>query len=1121
MHIRISGIAALTALFGLAACSKTITPLPPPAPPRILSFTADARVVNKGASVKLTFTTENATEVVLLDQLGNEVQVTGTVAQGDATVTPQSNNAFYVLRANGEGGTDSAFVQVGVNAPLETVFLVAVPPVLKAGEKVSLLYSAEGGSSPTLTDSSGMSLPVTQGSGVVTDTPKRSTTYTFKATGPQGAVTATAKVQVVPVISELKATPATASLDPADGKRRITLVWKTAGGDSLELAEATFGVLHTTTNTTDVASGSFTFVVPDGFLGDAGTPDDAGTRDGGAGPRPIGDRYPLSFTVTVKTNEMPAQEVSKTLLSVVGDGPAIINFQVPPAVTDGKPLEVSWAAVAHRAQLWLDGKLVFETVPPASANGALALPSPKATTQVTLRVFDFAGFSTEETRTVKSVRTPVVKTFTVPSPVARAGDAVTASWSTENATQVVLRVKNGPVLFTTKVAGQVTQGMAPVVPTRSQTLVLEAYNDANDFDAKPANVVVSAPANTSANPDPAAPGYTVQLAWDVASIQHVDVVGLPVPTATSASSAISFIDLDLVADAETLSVTNRDDGYATVKTRAGFTFPFLGVMRSTFAASVNGALVLGESAPALKSNVNLATVTTSPPPPLLAPFWDDLHLGTFGSIKQYVEGSTFPRRLIVQWSKVTVGGNSESELTFQVQLFESGEVRYAYKTLADPNGASTGSGATVGIFGGLGVFGTVFSHDQAVLSEGQLLTWLTQGTPTGTLPVTVTGPAAPGFFLKLQNAQYAWVFQPLRVFTAGAVTVNEAMPVPAQGVPMGQWVELYNPSGIDIDLSGLALSADSAPSAPYIFPPATVMAPGTYLVLGQTTSALDNDDAGVALAWASGEVPLARTDKASLTVAPTDGGIGGFLVSQLAWADAGTGVSAQYETVRGTVTGCMRKLGYGTQGGFGSPGKANESCFPYAMSSIPASYEYVTANPPLFAAGFDEQILTVPITPAFNAFGNQTSSLSVAVNGFMTFAAGSTNTLTNRSVWPATANPMGVLAPFWDDLSDEAAAPDANVYVGRVGDHVVVQWHHVSHYNTAPADDLNFEVKLFDNGVIEIHYGDMVSGTSTDYANGNSATVCLETPNGSAAMVPSANQPLVRPNSAIRFTPIP
>ena len=62
---------------------------------------------------------------------------------------------------------------------------------------------------------------------------------------------------------------------------------------------------------------------------------------------------------------------------------------------------------------------------------------------------------------------------------------------------------------------------------------------------------------------------------------------------------------------------------------------------------------------------------------------------------------------------------------------------------------------------------------------------------------------------------------------------------------------------------------------------------------------------------------------------------------------------------------------------------------------------------------------------------------------------------------------------------------------------------------------LNFEVTLFEKGVIEFHYGTM-TGTN---ANGNSATRWIDNLDSTAALALSVNQATVSPNTAFRFTP--
>ena len=90
----------------------------------------------------------------------------------------------------------------------------------------------------------------------------------------------------------------------------------------------------------------------------------------------------------------------------------------------------------------------------------------------------------------------------------------------------------------------------------------------------------------------------------------------------------------------------------------------------------------------------LAHLTEAGAPQVLAPFWDDLELGT-GGVLYLVDGESFPRRLVIQWNKVRTLVDPASELSFQVQLYENGAFRFVYKSLAGSD--AQGESATLGV----------------------------------------------------------------------------------------------------------------------------------------------------------------------------------------------------------------------------------------------------------------------------------------------------------------------------------------------------------------------------------------------------------------------------------------
>jgi peptidoglycan-associated lipoprotein len=103
------------ALF-IAACKKPIAPPPPPPPPPPVAakptatISADRTSIQKGESVRLTWTTTDATNVSIAPEVG------AVTAQGSTTVTP-ADSTSYTITATGAGGTASASASVTVTVP--------------------------------------------------------------------------------------------------------------------------------------------------------------------------------------------------------------------------------------------------------------------------------------------------------------------------------------------------------------------------------------------------------------------------------------------------------------------------------------------------------------------------------------------------------------------------------------------------------------------------------------------------------------------------------------------------------------------------------------------------------------------------------------------------------------------------------------------------------------------------------------------------------------------------------------------------------------------------------------------------------------------------------------------
>ena len=108
------GILGVVLLAG--ACKKKTPAAPPPPPPPppppapTVTLTAEPSTIDKGQSVTLSWSSQNATDLDLEPGVG-KVQATGS-----SSVTPQDSTT-YTLTATGPGGTQSATARVTVTVP--------------------------------------------------------------------------------------------------------------------------------------------------------------------------------------------------------------------------------------------------------------------------------------------------------------------------------------------------------------------------------------------------------------------------------------------------------------------------------------------------------------------------------------------------------------------------------------------------------------------------------------------------------------------------------------------------------------------------------------------------------------------------------------------------------------------------------------------------------------------------------------------------------------------------------------------------------------------------------------------------------------------------------------------
>lgn len=128
---------------------------------------------------------------------------------------------------------------------------------------------------------------------------------------------------------------------------------------------------------------------------------------------------------------------------------------------------------------------------------------------------------------------------------------------------------------------------------------------------------------------------------------------------------------------------------ASLLVNIGFTFPFgsAGNLTQIYINS-NGGL-----ATTYWREYSNRALPRSSPTAIIAPYWDDINRPQGGTIRYGTLGTAPNRRFIAAWTNTPRYYNN-GNCTFQVVLYENGNIRFRYST---GNSACNGSSATIGI----------------------------------------------------------------------------------------------------------------------------------------------------------------------------------------------------------------------------------------------------------------------------------------------------------------------------------------------------------------------------------------------------------------------------------------
>ncbi|MDO9188111.1 MAG: T9SS type A sorting domain-containing protein [Bacteroidia bacterium] len=190
-----------------------------------------------------------------------------------------------------------------------------------------------------------------------------------------------------------------------------------------------------------------------------------------------------------------------------------------------------------------------------------------------------------------------------------------------------------------------------------------------------------------------------------------------------------------------LSGGTVDDGYYN-NLPIGFTFTYMGVPSTTFSASTNGWMTLGQNI-TVSGNANLLT-TGGSPRPVIAPLWDDIDM-VVGTLSYQTSGLAGNRILTVEWLNEAWNYTATSGvISFQSKLYEStGVVEFIYRQEAGAVLAGTASIGITALATGAGNYLSLNNSGTSPIVSSTTATTSISTKPADGQTYTFTPAAAP------------------------------------------------------------------------------------------------------------------------------------------------------------------------------------------------------------------------------------------------------------------------------------------------------------------------------------------------------------------------------------------
>ncbi|MBL8934570.1 MAG: hypothetical protein JNM69_08445 [Archangium sp.] len=906
----------------------------------------------------------------------------------------------------------------------------------------------------------------------------------------------TTSVTVAPTIVSFSA----GSTLPGAGEP-VALSWRTASATSITLRRVGLAT-PLMVPAGQEASGSFTDTVPTALPADAVLTYVLEATDG--------------TTTTSRAIEVP-----------VGGGVQVTSFNAPAYALTGSTFTITWSTLGgESAELIVDGQRAYLAQSAAEvANGSYTLSAPTQSTRVDFIVRNRRGAEARESRTIQGVG-PIAYNFfrADKASIAAAGEPVTLEWSVTNARSVRITSNTGAGFYR-QFTGNVDSGSLVVLPNSRPGLTRITYRLEADNGTGAAPVVRTVDVDVGAGA-----AFTFSRQLPIRAPTTVTGTTLGVTTAVVGFKNVeknpageAFVDIRRtgtpVAFAAADNATNLLLPVAFEATLFGTRFS-----RTRLNISRFGWFTLSTSSTAVPGRPdNDAQLGSALEPLSIAPYWNNL-ITASNQVHWQVDGVADARRLIVQWTNVRpTNGPIDARLTFQAQLYSNGKVVFAYRDFFKVQGRGTAGVVNNSETDETGPTAAVATGDVYRLFGSQPVP-----APLRIESTPFAGGAVIGGAELEAEGQAS--------YPPGQFFVSEVNHRPPSSVTSGVWIELGSNSDAGIDLGGWDL--DFGGLATFQIPPGSVLPAFGKLLIGQADDLGDPDGPDGGLLLQDGGIESRRVADVRMpsTFVPpaTDAivriGIAGNEYARFpsATTTLPNGLQGQsyaledqrspwvtYASATTRFICASVRPAYGTRGQRGSPGIANQSCFPYE-APIASSRQFQSLAGSGTRLNFvdgttpddDEGIAVIQLARPIKLFGSDITVLTIGANGAVLPYLATSVTFSNKST-PSSSAPIFVVAPFWDDL-DGTANPGGNAYYRQdMNGDVVISWENWGFF--LAAGSINVQLVLFANGDVEFRYGTLGGGVR---AQGSSATTWIDIgPAASTINVNSSSPGLVSDSS--------